>query len=98
MKFFAKHVLSFAHMVQLSILDTRDNCACPCVRIGNSEKIHNDFLWGPQKIKINKKIMDLTKKTVWVLFNTPCFWVLNANASSALNSIETENLMIQTQD
>ena len=28
--------------------------------------------------------MDLTKKTVWVLFNTPCFWVLNANASSAL--------------
>ena len=60
MKFFAKHVLSFAHMVQLSILDTRDNCACPCVHIGNSEKIHDDFLWGPQKIKI----MDLTKKTV----------------------------------
>ena len=52
---FANHVLSFAHMDPLSILGAQDNWACPCLRIGNSEKIHNDFLLGPKKIKINKK-------------------------------------------
>ena len=72
MKFFAKHVLSFAHMVQLSILDTRDNCACPCVRIGNSEKIHDDFLWGPQKIKIYKKSWICLRKQF------ECYLILHA--------------------
>ena len=33
------------------------------VQIGSSKKIHNDFLWGPQKIEINEKIKDLTQNT-----------------------------------
>ena len=70
MKFFANHVLSFAHMVPLSILDTQDNC--PCVCIGNSEKIHDDFLWGPQKIEINKK------SWIWLRIQFECYLILYA--------------------
>ena len=56
------------------------------------------FLWGPQKTEINKKKMDLTTNTVWVLSKTPCFWVLNANASRAPISIFTENWLTSTQE
>ena len=83
-----------AHTVPLSILRNRDYCACPHVQIGNSKKIHNDFLWGPQKIEINEKF-DL-EYSLSVIFNTPYFRVLNANTKSAPISIKTGNLLIQT--
>ena len=87
-------MLSFSHTVPLSILRNRDYRACQRVQIGNSKKIHVDFLRGPQKIEINEKF-DL-EYSLSVIFNTPYFRVLNANTSSASISVKTGNLLIQT--
>ena len=89
MKFLPSTLCLFAHMAPLSILRTRDYCACPREQIGNSKKIHDDFLWD-RKLKL-LKIMDLTKNTVWVLFNTPYYI---ANVQSGPISIFFLNFLI----